>query len=612
MDSAERTDQVPSGQLQRHEKSLSDLTRQFRESEQWAGRVNDTLTAIQETLARLVPPPTPGPSPPPPEPPASRSTCSSRDPAPPSLVPFAGELGRCGGFLIQVSLLFQRFPHVFADDASKISHLIGALRDRALSWAESYLALHPLESLTYVQFVQDFKSVFHHPLRADEAARQLSALRQGHSSVAEFSIDFRVKAAETGWGDAALHGAFICGLSERLKDELATRDEPESFEELVKLAIRIDNRLREREREKERGGQGHTTSGEGVSTRTEIEALVRRAQLHEPDPGSGPPGRLFVPSAVRARVLHWLHTARFACHPGVRRMVSLLRRSFWWPSLVVDAREYVAACEVCARSKSCHQAPSGLLLPLPVPSRPWSHVALDFVTGLPRSSGHSVILTIVDRFSKAAHFVPLPKLPSALETAHLLVVHVFRLHGIPRDIVSDRGPQFVSRVWRGFCAALGVGVSLSSGYHPQSNGQTERTNQQLESALRCVVSANPASWSSHLSWVEYAHNSLTSSATGFSPFEVWLGYQPPLFPSQEGEVAVPAVRDHLRRSRRIWRQARAWIYHPLTCQLFVKPHFRDLYGDRSQHFFYFPGILARVCTASVTNPPCVCGLPLSL
>lgn len=170
--------------------------------------------------------------------------------------------------MIQVSLRFQRSPHAFADDASKISYLIGAHRDRALSWAESYLPLHPLESLIYVQFVQGFKSVFHHHLRADEAARRLSALRQGHSSVAEFSIYFRVKAAETGWGDAALRGAFVCGLSERLKDELATSDEPESFEELVKLAIRIDNRLRKSEREKERGGQGCTTSGEGASTRT--------------------------------------------------------------------------------------------------------------------------------------------------------------------------------------------------------------------------------------------------------------------------------------------------------------------------------------------------------
>lgn len=173
-----------------------------------------------------------------------------------------------------------------------------------------------------------------------------------------------------------------------------------------------------------------------------------------------------------ARILHWLHTVRFACHPGIYRMVSLSKRSFSWPSLERDAREYFVACEVCARSKSRHQAPSGLLHPLPVPSHPWSHIAVDFVIGLPRSSGHSVVLTIVDRFSKAAHFVPLPKLPSALETAHLLGVHVFRLHGIPQDIVSDRGPQFVSRVWKGFCAALGVGASLSSGYHPQSNRQT--------------------------------------------------------------------------------------------------------------------------------------------
>lgn len=82
-------------------------------------------------------------------------------------------------------------------------------------------------------------------------------------------------------------------------------------------------------------------------------------------------------------------------------------------------------------------------------------------------------------------------------------------------------------------------------------------NQQLESALRCVVLANPASWSSHLSWIEYAHNSLTCSVPGFSPFEVCLGYQHPLFPSKEAEVVVPVVQDHLRRSRRIWRQTKA-------------------------------------------------------
>ena len=101
------------------------------------------------------------------------------------------------------------------------------------------------------------------------------------------------------------------------------------------------------------------------------------------------------------------------------------------------------------------------------PRRPWSHIALDFVTGLPPSHGNTTILTVVDRFSKSVHLVPLPKLPSAKETADLLVQHVFRLHGLPVDVVSDRGPQFTSNFWRAFCNLLGAKVSLSSGFHPQ-------------------------------------------------------------------------------------------------------------------------------------------------
>lgn len=266
MDSAEHTGPASGDLLQKHEESLSSLSRQLAASEQWAGRVNETLSAIQETLARLVPPTAPVVPAPPPVPSASLSVGSVRDPAPPALVPFTGELGRCGGFLIQVSLLFQRYPQAFSNDAVKISHVIGALRDRALDWAESYLALHPVETVTYEQFVQDFKAVFHHPLRSDEAARQLHGLRQGGRSVAEFSIDFRVKAAETGWGEDALRGAFVIGLDDRMKDELATRDEPESFEALVNLAIRIDNRLRERERE--RGGRVCAGSAERAAVRT--------------------------------------------------------------------------------------------------------------------------------------------------------------------------------------------------------------------------------------------------------------------------------------------------------------------------------------------------------
>jgi len=138
-----------------------------------------------------------------------------------------------------------------------------------------------------------------------------------------------------------------------------------------------------------------------------------------------------------------------------------------------DTRAFVAACQGCAHSKASHMPPVGLLHPLLILSCPWSHIAVDFVTGLPPSQGNTVILTIVDRYSKSVNFVALPELPSARETADLLVSNVFRLHGIPVDIVSDRGPQFTSQVWKIFCSALGASVSLSSGFHPQSHGQAE-------------------------------------------------------------------------------------------------------------------------------------------
>ena len=108
----------------------------------------------------------------------------------------------------------------------------------------------------------------------------------------------------------------------------------------------------------------------------------------------------------------------------------------------------------------------GLVQLLPIPSRPWSNIALDFVTGLPASQGNTTVLTVVDRFSKMVRFIALPKLPSAKETAEVIMDQVFKIHGFPTDIVSDRGPQFVSRFWREFCRLIGATASLTSGYHP--------------------------------------------------------------------------------------------------------------------------------------------------
>jgi transposase InsO family protein len=235
----------------------------------------------------------------------------------------------------------------------------------------------------------------------------------------------------------------------------------------------------------------------------EVEEKVKRSLTEHPAPSSCPSGRLFVSASLRSQVLQWGHSSRLACHPGVRRNLALLRQRFWWPSMQEDTKEFVAACPTCSQCKGSHQAPPGLLQPLPIPHRPWSHVALDFVTGLPATHGNTVILTVVDRFSKTAHLIPLPKLPTARETAEIMLKHVFRLHGLPSDVVSDRGPQFTSRFWSEFCTLLGAKVSLSSGFHPQTNGQAER------------------------------------------------------MPEQEREARVPSVQAFILRCRHTWRQARS-------------------------------------------------------
>ncbi|KAK3569910.1 hypothetical protein QTP86_007349 [Hemibagrus guttatus] len=172
--------------------------------------------------------------------------------------------------------------------------------------------------------------------------------------------------------------------------------------------------------------------------------------------------------------------------------------------MTADVRRYVQGCEECAMSKDPRHLPSGKLLPLPVPSRPWSHLGVDFITDLPTSRGHTCVFMVVDRFSKSCHLLPLKGPPTALETVELIFNHVFRYFGIPEDIVSDRGPQFVSRVWRAFLTRLGVAVSLSSRYHPQTNGQTERKIQEISRYLRTFCHSHQNSWSQYLGWAKRA------------------------------------------------------------------------------------------------------------
>ncbi|KAL0203678.1 hypothetical protein M9458_001696 [Cirrhinus mrigala] len=230
-----------------------------------------------------------------------------------------------------------------------------------------------------------------------------------------------------------------------------------------------------------------------------------------------------------------------------------------------DIRRYVRGCQECAMSKTPQHLPSGKLLPLPIPWHPWPHLGVDFVTDLPPSDGYTCILVIVDRFSKACRLIPLRGLPTAMETTELLFNHVFRNFGLPEDIVSDRGPQFISQVWRSFFSLLGVTVSLSSGYHSQSNGQTERKIQEIGRYLRTFCHSHQNSWNGYLVWAEYAQNSLRQPSTDLTPFQrargsgtqhintfsgqcgdrniTWMSGEPPLQPfrPEPGPIDEPSL-----------------------------------------------------------------------
>ncbi|KAK6323383.1 hypothetical protein J4Q44_G00057220 [Coregonus suidteri] len=298
----------------------------------------------------------------------------------------------------------------------------------------------------------------------------------------------------------------------------------------------------------------------------EVDAEIERALRTDPSPPQCPVGRTYVPLEVRDHLICWAHTSPSSGHPGIGRTVHCLSTKYWWPTLARDVRIYVSSCSVCAQCKAPRHLPRGKLQPLPIPQRPWSHLSVDFVTDLPPSQGNTTILVVVDRFSKACRLLPMPGLPTALQTAEALFTHVFRHYGVPEDIVSDRGPQFTSRVWRAFMERLGVSVSLTSGYHPESNGQVERVNQEVGRFLRSYCQGRPEEWARYVPWAEMAQNSLRHSSTQLTPFQCVLGYQPVLAPWHESQIEAPAVDEWVRRSEETWNAAHVHLQRAIRRQ----------------------------------------------
>ena len=210
---------------------------------------------------------------------------------------------------------------------------------------------------------------------------------------------------------------------------------------------------------------------------------------------------------LREEILREFHYSRFAVHPGGTMMYQDLRRQYYWSGMKRHVRYFVRRCLTCQQVKAEHQKPPGLLQPLEVAKWKWEHVTMDFVTHLPRTlQGHDAVWVIVDRLTKSAHFIAVWMTFTLERFYRLYIREIVRLHGVPISIVSDRDLRFTAHFWKSFQKAMGTRLTMSTTFHPQTDGQSERTIQVLEDMLRACVLDYKGSWEEHLPLVEFAYN----------------------------------------------------------------------------------------------------------
>ncbi|KAJ1601070.1 hypothetical protein NDA14_006730 [Ustilago hordei] len=246
---------------------------------------------------------------------------------------------------------------------------------------------------------------------------------------------------------------------------------------------------------------------------------------------------------LRFMVMTQCHDGITAGHVGRDATIKAAQRHYWWPNMTAWIADYVASCPVCARYKAPRHRPYGLLQPLATPDRPWGSISLNFIEGLPPSKKYDSktydsILVIVDRLTKFAILAPTHKTVMAKQSAVLLYGHMVRLFGYPDHMVSDRGRQFISGAWKAFAEQMGVKHSLSTAYHPQTDGQTERVNQVVEQYLRMYCNYEQNDWANLLDTAAFVYNNTVHNSIGVSPFFACYGWNPKAHPDIPQRLGV--------------------------------------------------------------------------
>ena len=262
--------------------------------------------------------------------------------------------------------------------------------------------------------------------------------------------------------------------------------------------------------------------------------------------------KIWVPDVhkIKQLIVRLHHDLPTRNHPGLVNTIEQIRRTYFWPKMQNFVSKYVMGCHVCQQMKIDRQNHDMPLKPISNlnPTLPFSTINVDFITDLPESNGYDSMCVIVDHdCTKMLICLPCHKTISALDTAQLLFDHVYKRFGLPKRIISDRGPQFASNVFRQLCTILNIKQAMSTAYHPQTDGQAERSNQGIEAYMRIFTTTHPEKWTEHIPLIEFTHNNHKNATTQQTPFKLLMGYDPRTFPTEGAHYLsnVPSLQERL-------------------------------------------------------------------
>ena len=263
---------------------------------------------------------------------------------------------------------------------------------------------------------------------------------------------------------------------------------------------------------------------------------------------------------LRREIVRQHHDLSVMGHPGVQKTYALVAREYYWPQMRDFITKYVQGCAECQASKVNTHPTSPPLQPIPAApdARPFSTLTMDFITDLPESEGFDSLLVVVDHdVTKGIVLTPCNKTIDVVVTADLLHRNVYRRYGLPDRIISDRGPQFAAKVFQEWNTMIGVKSSMSTAYHPQTDGESERVNQEVEVSLRILCGNHPETWVKLLPEIEFTHNQHPHSVTNESPFRILMGYEPKAVGTPRIESKFPAVKERLDALTELRKEAAA-------------------------------------------------------